>query len=227
MTSVKEIYKEKVEIFDLSGKPIGFDDKMKFYREIRKEFAKTRKVTRQVHTPRVFLMNSNEGIYFTKRSKLKKENSLLYDKTIGAHIRFGESPGYTLLRECAEEMGFPASALTEPEFTNALSETDLTLNGVFKEIDTINAFPAKYEYVNGKPVVFPQITTIYIGVFDGPIKFKDGETSGVEVWYPHEILDELKLHPEKYTNDVKILVPRYLPEMKKIINKLRTIRKSC
>ncbi len=73
MTSEIEIYKEKVQTFDLSGKLLGMQDRSEFYNEIRKEYKKTGKVTRQVRTIRLFLMNADGGIYLTKRSKLKKK----------------------------------------------------------------------------------------------------------------------------------------------------------
>jgi isopentenyldiphosphate isomerase len=216
MTSEIELYKEQIKVFDLKEKFLGMQDKTEFYKEIRKEFKKKGKVTKQLHTLRIFIMNAHGGIYLTKRSKLKKENTLLYDKTIGAHLRGDETEEYTVLREAAEELGFPAAVLNETEFATAIAEADLTLIGVFKKIETINRFIAKYKYKDGTYSEFPQITTIYIGVFDGPIKFKDGETSGIEIYYPDEILEELKTNPGKYTEDVKTLLPKYLKKFKDI-----------
>lgn len=219
MTDEVVLYpKETINVFNLKGKFLYSENKSKFYNEIRKEWKKKRKVTRQTHTVRLFLLNSHGGIYFAKRSKLKKENALLYDKTIGAHIRAEEPHSYTVLRECGEELGFPAAVLDETEFVTALDETDLNMVGVFKEIETLNRFMAHYSYKDGKKSVFPQVTTIYIGVFDGPLKFRDGETSGIEVYYLDEITEEIKKHPDKWTEDVKVLIPKYLPIMKKIID---------
>jgi isopentenyldiphosphate isomerase len=168
----------------------------------------------------MFLFNSKGGIFLTKRSKLKKENTLLYDKTVGGHVRDYESPEYTLLRECAEELGFPVAVLNDEEFLTALGEADLALMGVFKKIETINAFQAKYKYKDGTFATFPQITTIFLGVYDGAIKFKDDETSGVEIYYPDDVIEEIKKNPKKYTEDVKVLLPKYLPSIKKIIKKI-------
>ena len=169
----------------------------------------------------MFLLNKNGGIYLAKRSKIKKQNSLLYDKTVGGHIQADESPEYTLIRECAEELGFPAAVLSEPEFLSAIGETNLNIVGVFKEVETLNHFMSHRLHVNGELYVFPQITTVYLGVFDGPIKFKDGETSGVEIYYPDEILKEIKDNPKKYTEDVKVLIPKYLNEIKEIVKQIK------
>jgi isopentenyldiphosphate isomerase len=216
MTSESEIYKEKIQVFTLAGEFSGMQDKTEFYNQIRHEYAHSGKVTRQVHTVRIFLMNASGGIYLTKRSKLKKENSLLYDKTIGAHIRGIESAEYTVLRESAEELGFPAAVLNDTEFTTSLFEADLRIVGVFKKVETINNFIAKYRYLDGTFSEFPQITTIFIGVFDGPVKFRDGETSGIEIYQPDELIEEFKKYPERYTHDLKTLIPRYLHEFKQI-----------
>lgn len=218
MTSETPLYKEQIKVFDLFGKLLGMQDKDAFYSEIRDEYEKTGKVSKQIQTVRLFLLNTNGGIYLTKRSRLKKENAFLYDKTIGAHIRGDESAEYTVLRECAEELGFPAAVLGETEFASSLSETDLRIIGVFKQIEIINAFPAHYKYTDGKTSVFPQITTLFAGVFDGPVNFKDGETSGIEIYYPDEVVEEIAKHQEKYTEDVKRLLPHYLGELKEIIN---------
>ncbi len=212
---------EKLEVYDLSGKLIGLEDRDKFYNKIRKEYKETGKVTKQVQTVRFFLMNADGGIYLAKRSKTKTENSLLYDKTLGGHVREAETPEFTVLRESAEELGFPATALSESEFITSISETNLKIIGVFKKIHTINKFMAKYKYRNGDVSEFPQITTIFIGVFDGPVKFKDGETSGIEIYYPDEILEEIKNNPEKYTEDVKNLVPKYIKEFKTIVSQIK------
>ena len=56
---------------------------------------------------------------------------------------------------------------------------------------------------------------MFIGIFDGPVKFKDGETSGIEIYYPDEIISELKNNSKRYTNDVKLLMPKYFKEFKK------------
>ena len=148
----------------------------------------------------------------------------MYDKTIGGHVIAGHSWNMTLTRECAEELGFPAAGLSDEEFNTALAETDLKINGVFKRIETINCFQANYQYVDGSKATFPQITTIFIGFFDGNLNFRDGETSGIEIYYTDEILEELKNNPKKYTSDVKELLPNYLSEIKKLTKQVKSYK---
>ena len=131
---------EKLEIFDLKGKSIGVEDREKFYSEIKKEFDKKGKISRQVKSIRSLLMNSSGRIYLQKRSKTKAENSGLYDKTVGGHVAYKDSWNMTVVRECAEELGFPASVLSNEEFERAIKITDLSIVGIFRKVDEINNF---------------------------------------------------------------------------------------
>ena len=65
-------------------------------------------------------------------TNLKNENSGLYDKTIGGHVEAGDSFHMTVIRECAEELGFPAAILSEHEFNRAIKVTDMNIVGIFK-----------------------------------------------------------------------------------------------
>jgi len=222
MTSTVELYKEKIKVYNMQNKLLGLKNKFQFYKKLREEFKKKGKATKKVHTIRLFLLNKEGRLYLSRRSELKKENTLLFDKTIGAHIRKNETPEYTVLREAEEELGFAAVALDKDDFVNTLKETDLRLFGVVKKIETLKNFNAVYKYKNKKQVIFPQITTIFIGVYDGPIKFEDSETDIIELFDLSEILQELKEHPEKYTEDLKILIPKYKKEIQKLIKLLKS-----
>ena len=79
-------------------------DRKEFYKEIKQEFKDHGQITRKVKTIRLFLMNSAGRIYVQKRSKLKEENSGMYDKTVGGHIVAGDSANMTVVKECAEEL---------------------------------------------------------------------------------------------------------------------------
>lgn len=46
------------------------------------------------------------------------------------------------------------------------------------------------------------MTTIYLGYYDGPIKFVDGESCGIEVFSLNELEEELKKNKERFTEDV-------------------------
>ncbi|MFT4304134.1 MAG: NUDIX domain-containing protein [Candidatus Woesearchaeota archaeon] len=126
---------EKLEIYDLNENLIEIKDREEFYQEIRSEFKKTNKISKQIKRVLLILMNSKGKIILQRRSLSKNENAGLFDKTIGGHVGEGDSYELTLIKECSEELGFPVSILSKKDFSRALNKTDLRIVGLFKEID--------------------------------------------------------------------------------------------
>ena len=207
---------EKLEVYDLKGKLIGVEDRKKFYSEIKEEFNKKGKVSKKVKTIKLILMNSSGRIYLQKRSKIKDENSGLYDKTVGGHVSEGDSVDMATVRECAEELGFPASILSNKEFERAVRVTDLGVVGVFRKIEEVDSFESVRVVGAGKMFVQPQIVSVYFGYYDGAIRFVDGESSGVEVFSLDELKGEMKENPDKFTEDIKFMIKKYGKYLKPI-----------
>ncbi|EKD56801.1 MAG: NUDIX hydrolase [uncultured bacterium] len=201
--------KELLEIYDLNDKLIGTQKRDEFYKEIKEEFAKTGKISRKVKSIRLFLLNSQGRIYLQKRSRLKPENPGLYDKTVGGHVSADDSFDMTVIRECAEELGIPAAIVPYEDFDKAIKSTDLSIIGIFRKIDLNQNFMSTRISINQIKFFKPYISSIYLGYYDGSIKFKDGESTGIEVFSLDELKDELKTNPQKFTEDVKFLLNKY------------------
>jgi len=208
--------KEILEIYNLKGKFIKNQERKAFYDEIKKEFSKTGKITKQIKRFTCLLMNSKGRIYLQKRSKFKKENSGLHDKTVGGHVSKGDTFDMTMIRECAEELGFPASILSKEEFDKSISKTHLNIVALFKKIDYITNFKSTRVTKNNRKFIQPYINTPYIGYYDGAIKFVDGESSGIEVFSLKELEDDIKKYPEKFTEDIKWMIKKYRKYLKPI-----------
>ncbi|MFC1769321.1 NUDIX domain-containing protein, partial [Nanoarchaeota archaeon] len=148
---------------------VSLSDRDEFYSDIKKEFKKQGKISKQVKGIRLLLMNSKGRIYLQKRSKFKKENAGLYDKTIGGHVAKDHTWDMTIIKECAEELGFPASILSDKEFNKAITITDLSIIGILKSIDRINNFQSIRITQKGEKFIQPWITNIYVGYYDGAI----------------------------------------------------------
>lgn len=206
---------EKLEIFNLKGKSLGIQDRANFYAEIKKEFLKNKKITRKVKAIRLLLMNSNGRIYLQKRSNLKTENSGLYDKTVGGHVLPGESWNVIVVRECAEELGFPAVIL-DNDFKNAVATVDLKIIGIFKQVDELVNFESVRIDKSGNEFTQPYISTFFVGYYDGAIRFVDGESSGVEVFSLKELENEIKNSPAKFTEDIKFMIKNYKQHLKPV-----------
>ena len=200
---------EKLEIYDLNSDLITIENRKKFYSEIKNEFKKTGKISKKVKAIRLILMNSSGRIYLQKRSKIKTENSGKYDKTVGGHVSAGDSFNMTVVRECAEELGFPATVLEPEEFEKALKVTNLDIIGLFKKVEYLPNFKSERFSKDNSKFVQPYMTSIYIGYYSGPIKFVDGESSGIEVFSLEELKENLNENPDKFTKDIKFMVEKY------------------
>ena len=161
-------------------------------------------------------MNSDGRIYLQKRSKIKSENPGLYDKTVGGHVSAGDSFNITFIRECAEELGFPATLLDNNEFNKAIKVTDLNIIGIFKRVEQIKNFQSVRINKEGYKFIQPYISEMYVGYYNGAIRFVDGESSGIEVFSLRELKEEIKKDPDKFTEDLKFMIKKYEKYLKPI-----------
>ncbi len=207
---------EILEIYDLKGKYLGDKTRVKYYKELNSEFKKTGKITTKVKTIRLILMTSQGRIYLQKRSKIKDQNAGLWDKTVGAHIMAGESDDIALIRECAEELGFPATVVHDKEFSKAVKTTNLQVIGIAKKVQKMEFFRSERILNNSKVLIQPTINTFYVGYYDGAIRFSDGETSGIEAFSPEDLKADLQKNPNVYTQDLKEMYGMYKKLLKPI-----------
>ncbi len=200
---------EQLEIYKLDDTFIGNQDRQEFYKEAKKEFENVGKISKKVKTIRVLLMNSVGRIYLQKRSELKDENANLYDKTVGGHVTAGSTFGLTVIKECAEELGFPATVLSELEFEQSIRSIDLKIIGVLKKVDYLSNFESTRILKNGGKFTQPYMTEIYIGYYDGAIRFADGESCGVETFSIDQLKKDIENNPSKFTEDLKFMINKY------------------
>lgn len=201
--------KEELDVYDLKGNFLGFEEREEFYEKSEKEFSIKGKCSRQVKSVAVLLMNSNGRIYLQKRSDLKKHNPGLYDKTVGGHVTKNNSFNMTLVKECAEELGFPTSVFNPEEFDKAIKAIDLSVMGIFRKIDQVLNFQSVRQHGEAKEYIQPYWQAAYVGYYDGSIKFVDGESSGIEVFSLDKLKQEINKNPNKFTEDIKLIISKY------------------
>ncbi|MDD5056199.1 MAG: NUDIX domain-containing protein [Candidatus Peribacteraceae bacterium] len=199
---------ELLDIFDLSNRLLGQQERGEFYREAKEEFRRTGKVTRKVKQIRVLMMNADGNIVLQKRSSSKAQNAGLFDKTIGGHVQHGHTIHVTLVKECAEELGIPAVMLNDDEFAQAIGCTDLKIIGLFKTVGENPNFQSIRITPDGE-FIQPVITTFIIGYYDGSVRFVDGESSGIEIVEPTILIKDIDKHPERYTEDLRYYLKNY------------------
>lgn len=77
-------------------------------------------MTKKVATVRAIIMNTKGDLYIQQRSKSKKYNAGLFDKTIGGHCTYGQRSDLALVTEIAQEIEAPAFVCSDHEFLNSL-----------------------------------------------------------------------------------------------------------
>lgn len=208
--------KELLEIYDLNENLIEVKERDEFYKEIKKEFQENGKVTKQVKRVLLLLMNSQGKIVLQRRNLSKQENAGLFDKTIGGHVEEGDSYEVTLIKECAEELGFPVSILKKNDFSKALKKADLKVIGIFGEIDYDSNFKSIRVGKDGEKFTQPYMQTVYVGYYDGSLQFIDGESSGIQLYTVEELENAIKSKPNDFTDDLRILFEKYKDKLKPI-----------
>ncbi len=200
---------EIVEVYDLEGDLLALQDRKEFEKEIKAEYKDTKKITRKLKAIRLMLLNSDGRIYLQYRARNKKSNPGLLDKSIGGHVKAGDSYALTVVKECAEELGFPAALVEKEEYRKAYRTTDLSTVGIFYRIDLLEEFLSIRVSSNGQIIEQPYMTGMYVGYYDGPISFVDGESQGVMSYSMDELKFELEENPNNFTEDLKFMVANY------------------
>ena len=209
---------EKLDYYSVEGEHLGQMDKKKLHEKMRQEYQKKGKVSvRHTHT-RLILLNSKGRIILQRRSKWKGDNAGMWDKTIGGHVTKGDSFDLTMLKECAEELGIPATIVDKSEFENSVTTTDLHVLGILKKLSYLDC-DSHRKQKDGKIWVEPSMVQFYIGYYDGAVRFIDKESCGIQVFSLDELKEELKDSPDDFTEDVRYIIDKFESHIKPIETK--------
>jgi isopentenyldiphosphate isomerase len=203
----------------LKGKHIGSKEKKEFHDEMRKEYFEKGKTTIKHKDVRLLLLNSKGRIILQRRSKWKGDNAGLWDKTIGGHISSDEGYDLTMVKECSQELGIPATIVKEEEFDNAVRTTDLHILAILRKVMSLDNFQSKRIGPDNREWIEPSISAFYFGYYDGTIQFVDGESCGLQVFAKEEIEEEIKNHPEHFTTDIKYMLEKFADMIKPVKNR--------
>jgi isopentenyldiphosphate isomerase len=200
---------ELINYYDLDGNFAGTMDRKQFYKEQTLFYKEHNKFEYKVPTIRCFLLRSDGKIILQKRSNQKLDNPGLFDKSFGGHVIAGNSFNTTLMKESIEELGNAAYIVHANEFKNIVKTIDLNVAAVVKEVDYVENFVSVRIKKNGDKIIQPFMSAIYIGYYDGPVRFSDNESMGVEMLSLDELKNELKENPGKFTKDVELMIEAY------------------
>ena len=206
--------KEFINIYDLGGGFLRTEERAEYYVKAYAQYRRDGFVSTQVLVVKGLLLTPQGRCYLQLRSKDKKENACLVDKTVAGHVAKGVSSNVAFVMECVQELGVPVCVVSNDEFPSTTNSLDLSIISIVKQLEVVNAFQSERRFLNGEKMIFPQISVFYIGYFNGPIQFQDGEASGILSFSRKELIEEVKANPEKFTKDIVWMISRYADEIK-------------
>ncbi|MFA6919115.1 MAG: NUDIX hydrolase [Patescibacteria group bacterium] len=199
---------ELLDIYSFEGELVGQMEKKEFHNTIREEYKEKSSTSIRHKHVRIFLMTSRGRIILQRRSKWKGDNQGLWDKTIGGHVTSGDSFELTALKECAEELGIPATIVRPEDFENTVATTELGILAILKPLSLLDNYQS-HRIHNGEKWIETGISQFYIGYYDGAIRFIDSECCGLQVFNLEELEDEMQQYPENFTDDIKYIINKF------------------
>ena len=194
-------------------------DRGKFYLEQISSYQKTGKPTRACEIVDVFIFNSEKQLIVQKRSPNKKHNPGLLDKTIGGHVRYGDTPDYTVMVETVQEMQTPSIVLkNESDFKKTfelLADYLTTVSVIGHGSSDIILLEKK---IDGRPVIIANKVHVYFGIYDGRTKTVDKEAQGLLLYSLAELDNEMKSIPSLFTGDMHVLMHKMRGDIEKFLD---------
>lgn len=156
----------------------------------------------------LMLVNPKGELYIVQRGD-KPENPLLYDKTVGGHVKAGESYVASLIREADEEIGVHAIITNMMDYRDIVNTTDLTKHAVIRAVDFDPWSKSIRGVKGGNPWTKRDRAVTFVGTYDGPVVYKDGEAVGYTLITPEKLREEMKKRPGGFTFDLEAILTKY------------------
>ena len=201
---------ELVQEYSMDGNPLSPLPRKDAHNHLIEAFMERKPVPAKHRHVRVMLKRPNGTFYLQKRARNKKENAGLIDKPIGGHVGLGDIYDSAVIHECNDELAIPVAVLSEEDFNAVVTRRPeiLKYQAVLMRVAVMENDISRGRTLEGGEDSWDETsdTAIYLGMYDGPITFKDGESTGVEVKSLEELKCELEEYPERYTNDLSDLI---------------------
>jgi len=215
--------KEMLDYYSKDGEHLGSMEKKRMHQLMIREYKKKGKITIRHKDVKLILMTSKGRIVLQRRSKWKGSNSGMWDKTVGGHVQSEDVPDLSMLKECSEELGIPATIVDNKDFLHAVATTDLRVLGILTKLVYLDNFQSSRTDSKGKKWIEPSMTQFYIGYYDGTIKFIDSESCGIQVFTANELTEEMKSYPKSFTDDMKYIMKKFNKHLKPAPRKVKHV----
>ncbi len=199
--------------------PMGRDE---FYAEQINQYKMHKKPSRAVSIVDVMLFDLSGEMFIQKRSDDKKHNPGLLDKSMGGHIKFGDSPNYTSMVETIQELQVPSITLNNFEDffkTFQVLKDYLDTAAVIYEVDQ---FMAPFEKViYGDKIEILNFKYLYFGIYNGATRAVDKEAKGILHYKLDDLEKEIKMAPDMFTYDLRFYMKNYRKQIDKMFKALK------
>lgn len=185
-----------------------------FYKEQIAQVKRTGQPSKSISTVAVFLFNLRGELIVQKRDFQKQQNAGLLDKSVGGHIRYGDTPDFTVMVETIQELQSPSIVLANHDDfvkTRKLLKDYLSTVAIIQRIREEEFRFARL--INDQAVTLAYDTHLYFGIYDGRVRTADKESKGALYYTLDELKNEMQKSPNTFTGDLQSLLPRLEPEL--------------
>jgi hypothetical protein len=152
----------------------------------------------------VLLVNESHQFIVQMRSENKRHNAGLLDKSIGGHVKYGDSVIYTVNVETVQELRVPSLTLaTADDFKKTLQllKEYLSTVAIVRHIDTRTEILRKL--IGNELVPILHRVHFFLGVYGGAVKNVDAEASGVLFLGLDRLREKVERQPEQFSDDLR------------------------
>lgn len=147
------------------GKSIPFERSLFYDEEIQRSKSGL-PVVRYIEVVNIFLFTESGELIIQKRSKEKRHNANLLDKSIGGHVQNGDSPNLTAMIETIQELQVPSIVLgNNTDFMRTFSVLSKYINTSALLEYVSSEYMDSEKIFDGEKVTIGNLAHIYFGIY--------------------------------------------------------------
>lgn len=209
---------EYLHATDCHGHYVKTEERIALLREIRDYSRYHGDAPLAVPVVHVILMTSQGQIRLVQRGE-KPENPWMWDKAVGGHVVCEDTSlprqafDDNARKEMREEIGVNEVFIANDNFhyrrllqTNSF---DLEKVAVIRMIDYDPWQGAVSRVRDGAPWLKRHNVVVYAGLFDGQMRFVDGEARDHRLVNPHELMADILANPWHYADGARVFMQHY------------------
>ncbi|MBF0271879.1 MAG: NUDIX domain-containing protein [Magnetococcales bacterium] len=203
---------------DRQGRFVKTEERTTLLAEIREHSRRHGDANLAVPVVHIILLTSSGLIRMVQRGD-KPENPFMWDKSVGGHV-VTDNPALTrqdfddnARKEMQEEIGVEEVLIANDGLDyHRLVQSgahDPHTRAIIRMIDHDPWQGSLSRVRGGEPWLKRHNVVVYVGVFDGPFRFVDGEALDHRLISRAELMDDLLANPWNYADGARIFMQKY------------------